>query len=97
MDPVVAADGHTYERRAITRWLTTSNKSPKTGSVLFHNELVPNYGLMSSIQEVIAREKEDSTSPGIKRVQNSDDNPCYTADTQNQSHKELPHEIDSQS
>jgi len=29
-----------------------------TGSVLFHKELVPNYGLVSSIQEVAAREVE---------------------------------------
>ena len=26
-DPVVAADGHTYERETIQRWLTTNNKS----------------------------------------------------------------------
>lgn len=54
VDPVVAADGHTYERSAITRWLKTSNKSPMTGSVLFHKELVSNYGLLSSIQDVTA-------------------------------------------
>lgn len=51
VDPVVAADGHTYERTAIARWLKTSDKSPMTGSILVHKELVPNYGLMSSIQE----------------------------------------------
>lgn len=60
VDPVVAADGHTYERSAISRWLKTSNKSPMTGSVLFHKELVPNYGLLSSIQEATAREKEET-------------------------------------
>lgn len=51
IDPVVAADGHTYERVAIARWLQTSDKSPLTGSVLPHKELVPNYGLLSSLQE----------------------------------------------
>jgi hypothetical protein len=50
-DPVVAADGHTYERRAIARWLRTSDKSPLTGNVLPHKELVTNYGLLSSVQE----------------------------------------------
>jgi len=60
VDPVVAADGHTYERSAISRWLKTSNKSPMTGSVLFHKELVPNYGLLSSIQEATARAKEET-------------------------------------
>jgi hypothetical protein len=50
-DPVVAADGHTYERSAIARWLSTSNKSPLTGAILAHKELVPNYMLLSSLQE----------------------------------------------
>lgn len=62
LDPVVAADGHTYERSAIARWLKTSEKSPMTGSVLFHKELVPNYGLLSSIEEAAAREEKDSKS-----------------------------------
>ncbi len=49
VDPVVAADGHTYERHAIQRWFQTSNRSPLTGAVLAHLELVPNYSLLSSI------------------------------------------------
>ena len=51
IDPVVAADGHTYERGAIARWFQTSDKSPMTGSFLPHKELVPNYVLLSSLQE----------------------------------------------
>ena len=51
IDPVVAADGHTYERNAIARWLQTSDKSPLTGSLLPHKNLVPNYVLVSSLQE----------------------------------------------
>ena len=46
---VVAADGHTYERYAIARWFQTSNKSPLTGAVMSHANLVPNYMLLSSI------------------------------------------------
>ena len=53
-DPVVAADGHTYERNAIARWLSTSNKSPLTGAILAHKDLVPNYMLLSSLQEAAA-------------------------------------------
>lgn len=49
-DPVVAADGHTYERSAIKRWLQTSNTSPLTGSELQHKNLVTNYVLVSSLQ-----------------------------------------------
>jgi hypothetical protein len=52
-EPVVAADGHTYERGAIARWLSTSDKSPLTGSILPHKNLVPNYMLLSSLQEAI--------------------------------------------
>ena len=52
-DPVVAADGHTYERSAIVRWLKNSDKSPLTGSVLSHKNLVPNYMLLSSLRDAI--------------------------------------------
>ena len=45
-EPVVAADGHTYERHAIMRWMQTSNKSPLTGEVLAHSQLVANYMLI---------------------------------------------------
>ena len=61
IDPVVAADGHTYERSAIARWLSTSNRSPMTGSILPHKNLVTNYGLLSSIEEA-ARASTRSSS-----------------------------------
>ncbi len=47
-EPVVAADGHSYEKKAIARWLRTSNISPMTGQELPHKELVPNYLLIST-------------------------------------------------
>eukprot|EP00934_Nitzschia_sp_Nitz4_P007525 Nitzschia sp. Nitz4//scaffold128_size63911//57374//59346//NITZ4_006232-RA/size63911-augustus-gene-0.106-mRNA-1//-1//CDS//3329534871//7515//frame0 len=73
IDPVVAADGkyivstsgHTYERKAIARWLATSNKSPMTGSILPHKELVPNYGLMSSVQEAAEKAQREGVQPDI--------------------------------
>lgn len=58
LDPVVAADGHTYERAAIARWLQASDKSPLTGGILAHKELVPNYMLLSSLQELEAAKRE---------------------------------------
>jgi U-box domain/C2 domain len=64
IDPVVAADGHTYERNAIARWLQTSDKSPLTGSLLPHKNLVPNYVLLSSIQETA-----DALIAGTKQQQ----------------------------
>ena len=62
-DPVVAADGHTYERAAIARWLRTSDKSPLTGAVMPHKELVPNYMLMSSLREAAAAAAAAATTP----------------------------------
>ena len=47
-EPVVAADGHTYEKKAIARWLCSSNISPLTGKDLPHKELIPNYLLIST-------------------------------------------------
>lgn len=57
-DPVVAADGHTYERAAITRWLLNNNTSPLTGVQLAHKDLVPNYMLLSSLQEIASSKHE---------------------------------------
>ncbi len=42
VDPVVAADGHTYEKAAVIQWLQRSDKSPVTGHQLPHTRLVPN-------------------------------------------------------
>ena len=50
-EPVVAADGHTYEKKAISKWYRTSNMSPLTGKELPHKELVPNYLLISTFQD----------------------------------------------
>jgi len=33
-DPVIAMDGHTYDRKAISSWLSKSQKSPKTNMLL---------------------------------------------------------------
>merc|ERR1719454_2216829 len=44
-DPVVGADGYTYERAAISRWFETSRKSPVTGQSLPHTDLVPNHSV----------------------------------------------------
>jgi hypothetical protein len=51
-DPVVAADGFTYERSAITRWLQQQGmrRSPMTNKPM-ETLLVPNHSLRSSIME----------------------------------------------
>jgi len=50
-DPVMAADGHTYERTAIGRWLKTNTTSPKSGDELESKALLPNYMARSLIRE----------------------------------------------
>ena len=56
IEPVVAADGHTYERYAIARWLETSSRSPLMGEIFAHTKLVPNYLLLSSLGNEVKRE-----------------------------------------
>lgn len=50
-DPVVAADGHTYERSLIEKWLRTNNTSPMTREPLSDHDLHPNLNLKSLIGE----------------------------------------------
>ena len=50
-DPVMAADGHAYERSAIERWLATKSTSPMTGEALQHVCLFPNHILRRQIRE----------------------------------------------
>lgn len=50
-DPHIAADGFTYEFRAIKAWLEKHNVSPVTRLRLEHSALTPNHTLHSAIQE----------------------------------------------
>ena len=49
-DPVIAADGHSYEREALEAWLRTHRTSPLTGARLEHMHVTPNHRLRSLIQ-----------------------------------------------
>lgn len=51
-DPVVCADGHSYERAAITHWLLARDTSPSTNAPLPHKNVVPNHALRNLIAEV---------------------------------------------
>ncbi|GIL50161.1 hypothetical protein Vafri_6293 [Volvox africanus] len=52
VDPVVAADGNTYERLAITAWLEQHDTSPLTNEVLAHKGLTPNNLLRKIAEEL---------------------------------------------
>ena len=65
-EPVVAADGLTYERAAIAKWLKTHAVSPMTNEPLEHKHLTKNQAVRSLIAEwrdgegaaLLARSKE---------------------------------------
>jgi len=53
-DPCIAADGHSYERRAIKDWFARGKRtSPKTGAQLDDTRLFPNHALKSAIQDFL--------------------------------------------
>ena len=49
-DPVIASDGQTYERSAITEWLSSHNTSPMTRAPMSVTSLQPNSTLKRLIQ-----------------------------------------------
>ena len=49
---MVCADGHSYERSAITQWLLARDTSPCTNAPLLHKNVVPNHALRNLIAEV---------------------------------------------
>lgn len=55
IDPVMATDGHTYERQAIQGHFARANgrnvRSPMTNQVLIHTEVISNYAMKNLIQE----------------------------------------------
>ena len=53
-DPVIAADGHSYERAALEGWLAQHDTSPVTGQPLHHKRIVDNV----LIRIAIARHRE---------------------------------------
>ncbi|EEF36572.1 U-box domain-containing protein 15 [Ricinus communis] len=50
VDPVIVATGQTYERESIKRWLNSNHRTcPKTGQMLDHLSLAPNFALRNLI------------------------------------------------
>lgn len=50
-EPVVLADGFSYERRNAVLWLKNHDTSPVTGTVLEHKRFIPNHSLRIHIEE----------------------------------------------
>ncbi|KAK9829576.1 hypothetical protein WJX72_006579 [[Myrmecia] bisecta] len=56
-DPVIAEDGHTYDRAAIVEWFSQHDTSPMTNQVLATKVLIPNILMRRLIQSHLAREQ----------------------------------------
>jgi hypothetical protein len=52
-DPVLGTDGHTYERAAITEWLTHHQTSPITRETMTIAGLKPNYAVKAMIDRSV--------------------------------------------
>jgi len=50
-DPVIGADGHSYERANVERWLATSATSPVTRQPMHASALIPNHALRHAIEQ----------------------------------------------
>ena len=57
-DPVVAADGHSYDRAAIEGWFRSGHRtSPMTGQTLRSQALIPNHRLRQMIESIDEHER----------------------------------------
>eukprot|EP00210_Caulerpa_lentillifera_P006929 g6625.t1 len=50
-DPVIATDGHTYERKAIERWLRQKKESPITRQPISSSVLIPNLAIKNLVDQ----------------------------------------------
>ena len=53
-DPVIASDGHTYERKAILSWFSKHTTSPMTNKELPNLNVIPNQIALKLISKVEA-------------------------------------------
>ena len=49
-EPVIAADGYTYERHAFQEWLKQHSDSPVTGLPLHTTATLPNFAIMAVVK-----------------------------------------------
>jgi hypothetical protein len=61
-EPVVAMDGHTYEKSAIEKWLKSSQTSPRSGEPM-EPITIPNMNLKKLIQDIINEVKSTCDLP----------------------------------
>jgi hypothetical protein len=62
VDPVVAADGHTYDREAILHWFSNSDISPLTGMHMPTTQVFPNFTLRKLSEEFQAAHRRNAAA-----------------------------------
>ena len=62
-EPVIAADGHSYDKTQINRWFQTNNTSPKTRDTLLCKNLFPNLELRNRINDWLVENGKDPLLP----------------------------------
>jgi hypothetical protein len=50
-DPVTAADGNTYDRKAFVKWVEDKDTSPITGEEMLHTDYEPDFVLAMGIED----------------------------------------------
>ena len=65
VDPVVTADGQTYERKAIEQWLATHDTSPSTGEKLKHKALTPNVAFRGMCRKLAEASQRLASPSGV--------------------------------
>ena len=69
VNPVVTADGHTYERAAIERWFLRKRTSPISNATLLSKRVVPSLTVRQSVGILMDGDHVDKTSKGIWHVE----------------------------
>lgn len=74
-DPVITADGFTYDKLAIEKWLKDHDTSPKTGQKLFSKTLIPNHLVRSQIQDYRKKKSLPPAKPWVAPSANENASP----------------------
>jgi len=67
--PVTLSDGHTYEKKAIKKWLQKHDTSPLTGLLLLNKKLVHDIELKKKIESFVSSVQVNKVQAGIKSAQ----------------------------
>ena len=65
--PVIAADGYSYERVALEAWLLQNSTSPVTGQLLPHKRIVENVLIRRAISSHMDQLLQQSQSQQLER------------------------------